>query len=201
MDEFQVDGKRYRVVVHSFGDEGGKRPALVRDIEKIVRAEIAMWGPPEFDSYTFLFHFAADDHSGDGMEHLNSTQIIEPGALGEDGVYCKHTGNSRSRVFSRLECEETAADRVWSMGFYAPGQHAQSLGCRRYHKLLRSPDDASSRESGTRRSFFARESQTITGIENAPGTALTSAEASSLLAPFIDRRAACPKDEPAEHRH
>ena len=46
VDEFQVDGKRYHVVVHSFGDEGGKRPALVRDIEKIVRAETAMWGPP-----------------------------------------------------------------------------------------------------------------------------------------------------------
>jgi len=86
-DEFQVDGKLYRVMVHSFGDEGGKRAALVRDIEKIVRAETAMWGPPEFDSYTFLIHFAADDHSGDGMEHLTSTQIIEPGALGEDGVY------------------------------------------------------------------------------------------------------------------
>ena len=45
VDEFQVDGKKYRVMVHSFGDEGGKRPALVRDIEKIVRAEVAMWGP------------------------------------------------------------------------------------------------------------------------------------------------------------
>ena len=66
-------------MVHSFGDEGGKRPALVRDIEKIVRAETAMWGAPEFDAYTFLMHFAADDRSGDGMEHLTSTQIIEPG--------------------------------------------------------------------------------------------------------------------------
>ena len=66
-NEFQVDGKRYHVVIHSFGDEGGKRQNLIRDIEKIVRAETAMWGPPEFDSYTFLIHFAADDHSGDGM--------------------------------------------------------------------------------------------------------------------------------------
>ena len=24
-DQFQVDGKKYHVVVHSFGDEGGKR--------------------------------------------------------------------------------------------------------------------------------------------------------------------------------
>ena len=74
-------------MVHSFGAEGGKRAALVKDIEKIVRAEVAMWGPPEFEEYTFLIHFAADDHSGDGMEHLTSTQIIQPGALGEPGVY------------------------------------------------------------------------------------------------------------------
>ena len=34
--------------------------------------------------------------------------------------------------------------------------------------------------------FLRRESQTITGIENAPGTQLMSAEDSSLAAPFID---------------
>ena len=55
-DTFEVDGKKYHVVVHSFGPEGGKRPALVKDIEKIVRAQIAMWGPPEFREYTFLIH-------------------------------------------------------------------------------------------------------------------------------------------------
>jgi len=41
----------------------------VRDVEKIVRAEVAMWGTPEFDNYTFIYHFAADDRSSDGMEH------------------------------------------------------------------------------------------------------------------------------------
>jgi predicted metalloprotease with PDZ domain len=34
LDEFQVDAKKYHVMVHSFGAEGGKRPALVKDIEK-----------------------------------------------------------------------------------------------------------------------------------------------------------------------
>ena len=43
-DTFEVDGKKYHVVVHSFGAEGGKRPGLVKDIEKIVRAQVAMWG-------------------------------------------------------------------------------------------------------------------------------------------------------------
>src|SRR6185369_6313769 len=41
-DNFEVNGKKYHVVVHSFGPEGGKRPGLVADIEKIVRAEVAI---------------------------------------------------------------------------------------------------------------------------------------------------------------
>jgi predicted metalloprotease with PDZ domain len=80
LDTFDVDGKNYRVVVHSRASEGGHRPELVRDIEKVVRAAVAMWGPPDFDRYTFLIHYAADGVSWDGMEHLNSTQIVEPGS-------------------------------------------------------------------------------------------------------------------------
>jgi len=98
-DNFEVNGKKYHVVVHSFGPEGGKRPGLVADIEKIVRAEVAMWGPPEFEEYTFLIHFAADDHSGDGMEHLTSTQIIQPGALAEPGVYEQTLGTVSHEFF------------------------------------------------------------------------------------------------------
>ena len=87
LDDFKVGGKTYHVVIHSRGDEGGRRQAFVRDLEKIVNAEVSMWGQPEFDSYTFLFHFAADDRSSDGMEHLVSTQIVEPGVLGDRSSY------------------------------------------------------------------------------------------------------------------
>ena len=41
-DDFKVDGKEYHVVVHSLGNEGGKRRALVSDIERIVKTETAM---------------------------------------------------------------------------------------------------------------------------------------------------------------
>src|SRR4030095_11533238 len=99
LDEFQVDGKKYHVVVHSLGAEGGKRPALVKDIEKIVRAETSMWGPPEFEEYTFLIHYAADDRSGDGMEHLTSTQIIEPGALADEDAFEQTLGTVAHEFF------------------------------------------------------------------------------------------------------
>ena len=79
--------------------KAGRRPAFVRDLEKIVRAEVAMWGRPEFDSYTFLFHFAADDRSSDGMEHLTSTQIIEPGILAERSAYDGALGTAAHEFF------------------------------------------------------------------------------------------------------
>lgn len=185
LDEFQVEGKRYRVVVHSFGDEGGKRPALVKDIEKIVRAEIAMWGAPEFDTYTFLIHFAADDHSGDGMEHLNSTQIIEPGALGEDGVYSSALGTASHEFFHVWNVKRLRPIEFGPWDFTRPA-NTRSLwvaeGITNYfgHLMMHRAGLWDTTQ------FLRRESQTITGIENAPGTAFTSAEASSQMAPFID---------------
>lgn len=185
VDEFQVDGKRYRVVVHSLGDEGGKRPALVRDIEKIVRAQVAMWGPPEFDTYTFLIHFAADDHSGDGMEHLNSTQIIEPGALGESGVYASALGTASHEFFHVWNVKRLRPIEFGPWDFTRPA-NTRSLwiaeGITNYygHVMMHRAGIWDTTQ------FLGRQSQTITGIENASGTALMSAEASSQAAPFID---------------
>ena len=184
-DQFQVDGKRYHVIVHSFGDEGGKRPALVRDIEKIVRAETAMWGPPEFDSYTFLIHFAADDTSGDGMEHLTSTQIIEPGALGEEGVYGQTLDTVAHEFFHVWNVKRLRPAELGPWDFTRP-LNTRSLwvaeGITNYYgHLMR-------RRAGLwdDTALLRRESETITGIENAPGSHLMSAEDSSLSAPFLD---------------
>ncbi|HEY8224931.1 MAG TPA: PDZ domain-containing protein [Pyrinomonadaceae bacterium] len=184
-DQFQVDGKLYHVIVHSFGDEGKKRPGLVRDIEKIVRAETAMWGPPEFDSYTFLIHFAADDISADGMEHLTSTQIIEPGALGEEGVYGETLDTVAHEFFHVWNVKRLRPLELGPWDFTRP-LNTRALwiaeGITNYYgHLMR-------RRAGLwdDTAFFRRESETITGIENAPGSRLMSAEDSSLSAPFLD---------------
>ncbi|HEV7474339.1 MAG TPA: PDZ domain-containing protein [Pyrinomonadaceae bacterium] len=184
-DQFQVDGKRYHVVVHSFGDEGGKRASLVRDIEKIVRVETAMWGPPEFDSYTFLIHFAADDHSGDGMEHLTSTEIIEPGALGEEGVYGDTLDTVAHEFFHVWNVKRLRPVELGPWDFTRP-LNTRALwvaeGITNYYGHLMK------RRAGLwdDTAFLRRESATITGIENAPGSRLMSAEDSSLSAPFLD---------------
>jgi predicted metalloprotease with PDZ domain len=184
-DTFSAGGKKYHVVVHSFGPEGGKRPALVRDIERIVRAQVAMWGPPEFEEYTFLIHFAADDRSGDGMEHLNSTQIIEPGALAEPGIYEACLGTVSHEFFHVWNVKRLRPRELGPWDFTRPLSTrglwvAEGFTTYYGHLMLRRSgiwDDAQ---------FLKQQANTIERIESAPGSRLMSAEESSLSAPFVD---------------
>jgi predicted metalloprotease with PDZ domain len=184
-DKFAVDGKQYHVVVHSMGNEGGKRPALIRDIEKIVRAEVAMWGPPDFDSYTFLIHFANDGKSGDGMEHLTSTQIIEPGALADTETYQDTLGTVAHEFFHVWNVKRLRPIELGPWDFTRP-VNTRGLwiaeGITNYygHLMLRRAglwDDVR---------FFNMLTKQIDDVDNSPGSRLMSAEDSSLSAPFID---------------
>ena len=184
-ETFEVDGKKYHVVVHSFGAEGGKRPSLVKDIEKIVRAQIAMWGPPELNEYTFLIHYAADDRSGDGMEHLTSTQIIEPGALSEPGMYEATLGTVSHEFFHVWNVKRLRPEELGPWDFTRPARTRGlwvAEGFTNYygHLMLRRAGIWNDKK------FFELEAQTITRIESAQGSRLMSAEESSLSAPFID---------------
>src|SRR5262249_52940307 len=170
---------------HSRGDEGGRRPAFVRDVERIVRAEVRMWGPPDFDSYTFLFHFAADDRSSDGMEHLTSTNIIEPGVLGELNAYyggIPHAGHEFLHVWNikRLRPIELGpwdwTKPAATRGLWIGEGFTQYYGIEMYHRAG-FEDNAG---------FLQSLSDTIGSIEGSPANKLMSAEASSMAAPFID---------------
>jgi predicted metalloprotease with PDZ domain len=184
-ENFEVEGKKFHVVVHSFGPEGNKRPQLVRDIEKIVRAEVAMWGPPEFAEYTFLIHFAADDHSGDGMEHLTSTQIIQPGALGESGTYDETLDTVAHEFFHVWNVKRLRPFELGPWDFTRPvstrGLWVAEGFTNYYGRLMLRRAGLSDDQK-----FLAREAQTIRGIESTSGSRLMSAEQSSLSAPFID---------------
>jgi predicted metalloprotease with PDZ domain len=75
LDSFVVDGKRYRTMVHHNGAApADARRRFVQDVEKIVRYENSVFGPPPLEQYTFLFNIGYP--GGDGMEHLYSTQIV-----------------------------------------------------------------------------------------------------------------------------
>jgi predicted metalloprotease with PDZ domain len=184
-DNFKVNGKQYHVVVHSLGNEGGKRGGLVRDIEKIVRAETAMWGAPEFDSYTFLLHFANDGHSGDGMEHLTSTQIIMPGELASPEMYNEALDAIAHEFFHVWNVKRLRPIELGPWDFTRPANTrglwiAEGITNYYGHLMQRRAglwDDAK---------LWTTLTQQITEVENAPGSRLMSAEESSLSAPFID---------------
>jgi len=184
-DVFNVDGKTYHVVVHSLGSEGGKRPALVRDLEKIVRAETAMWGAPEFDSYTFLIHFANDGHSSDGMEHLTSTQLIQPGALGDADTYGETLDAAAHEFFHVWNVKRL---RPFGLGPWDFTRPANTRGLWVAEGITNYYGHLMQRRAGLwdDKKFLQQLTEQISEIENAPGSKLMSAEESSLVAPFID---------------
>ncbi|HMG72205.1 MAG TPA: PDZ domain-containing protein [Pyrinomonadaceae bacterium] len=184
-DDFKVGGKEYHVVVHSLGNEGGKRRALVRDIEKIVKAETAMWGPPEFDSYTFLVHFAADGRSSDGMEHLTSTQVIMPGSLADAGMYEEALDAIAHEFFHVWNVKRLRPVELGPWDFTRP---ANTRGLWIAEGITNYYGHLMQRRAGlwNDAQLWNRLLQQITEIENSPGSRLMSAEESSLSAPFID---------------
>ncbi|HYG79909.1 MAG TPA: PDZ domain-containing protein [Pyrinomonadaceae bacterium] len=185
VDEFKADGKTYRVVVHSYGDEGGKRPQLVRDIEKIVRAQVAMWGAPEFDSYTFLIHFANDGRSVDGMEHLNSTNMIVSGTLADKDSYDLAIELASHEFFHVWNVKRLRPVELGPWDFTRP---VSTRGLWVAEGVTEYYGELMLRRAGlwTDAQLFERLGEVIQGVENSQGSRLMSAEDSSLLAPFLD---------------
>ena len=184
LNEFKVDARTYRVVVHSFADEGGRRKDLVRDIERLVRAETAMWGAPELETYTFLMHFG-DTESGDGMEHLTSTQIITGPPLKEPEGYAAALDTVAHEFFHVWNVKRLRPAELGPWDFTRP-LSTRSLwiaeGITNYYGHLMQ------RRAGlwTDERLYRELAMQIGVIENAPGSRLMSAEEASLLAPFLD---------------
>ena len=139
---------------------------------------------PDFERYTFIFHFAPDISMGDGMEHLNSTQIIVRGSLSS----------------SLDEALETAAHEffhLWNVKRLRPAE----LGPFDYTREVYTPSlwfaegvttyvgYLSLLRSGlwTREKFLGRLCDEIRDLEEEPGRTLMSAESSSFHAWFYDR--------------
>jgi predicted metalloprotease with PDZ domain len=80
--QFSVGSSRFRFALHHTGSEG-ELDGFVRDVEKIVREQGAIFGEyPQYEpgSYTFLADYLPYA-SGDGMEHRNSTVITSSGSI------------------------------------------------------------------------------------------------------------------------
>jgi predicted metalloprotease with PDZ domain len=186
VEEFKVDGKAHRVMVHSFGEEGGQRAALVRDIERVVRAQIALMGTPDYDSYLFMFHFDPTAPRGDGMEHLASTQIVTTRALGDKGVREDALDTAAHEFFHVWNVKRLRPVELGPWDFTRP-VNTRSLwiaeGLTNYYGGLMQRR-AGLLDDGRYFRFLAG---SIGSVENAPGNSLISAEEASLIASFIDR--------------
>lgn len=187
VDEFRVGGKIYRVLVHSFGDEGGKRAQLVKDIERIVRSQTAMMPPPDYDSYTFIIHFApGNETGGDGMEHLTSTQIIETDTLSSQNGYDGALSTVSHEFFHVWNVKRLRPVGLGPWDFTQP-VNTRGLfiaeGFTNYYGKMHLERSS----VWTDRQLIDSYSRTITNIENSPGSRLTSAVEASLIAPFLDR--------------
>lgn len=186
---FKDHGKTFCVVVHAYGD-GSESAAkwtkeLAKGLHKIVHSEMSMMPDPDFQAYTFLFHVTPFITEGDGMEHLNSTEIIVRGVTG---------GGSLS------EAEETAAHEffhLWNVKRLRPAalgpfdytkeDYTRSLwfaeGITQYYSyvhLLRSG-------LWSRDDFLDHLAGEIQQLREDPGRTMMSAESSSFHAWFYDR--------------
>lgn len=184
LDEFREQGKLFRVAVHTYSDDDTDHSKLIDDLKKLVHLEMASMPEPDFSQYTFIFHFAPDITLGDGMEHLNSTQIIVRGSV-QDA-----TG----------EALETAAHEffhLWNVKRLRPAALGPFDYTREnYTRSLWFAEGVTTYlgysylyKSGvwTKEQFLGRLGEEIGNLEREPGRALMSAESSSFNAWFYDR--------------
>jgi predicted metalloprotease with PDZ domain len=183
---FEVAGKTYRVVTHSFGDEGGRRGDLAKAVERIVRAETAMMPEPDYEQYTFLFHFDPTTRRGDGMEHLNSTQIVETGVLANPENFEGAVGTAAHEFFHVWNVKRLRPVGLGPWDFTRPVVTRGlwiAEGFTNYFGKLSQRRAGLWDDERLLKSYAAA----VGGIEKAPGSKLTSAVEASILAPFIDR--------------
>src|SRR2546426_3920613 len=190
-EQFTEHGKTFRIAVHDYEEAGETRPSpgfskLVEGVKKLVASEMAMMPDPDFPHYTFLFHFAPDlSNGGDGMEHLNSTQIVIQGDLGGAGL--SEALEDAAHEFFHVWNVKRLRPAALGPFNYAREDYTQSLwfaeGVTSYYayvNLLRSG-------AWDRKEFLKRLAEEVRALELEPGRALASAESSSLHAWFYDR--------------
>jgi predicted metalloprotease with PDZ domain len=119
------------------------------------------------------------------MEHLTSTQIIEPGALSDPGTYEDALDTVSHEFFHVWNVKRLRPAELGPWDFTRPANTrglwvAEGITNYYGHLMLRRAgmwDDAR---------LFERLGGQINSVENSPGSRLMSAEEASLSAPFLD---------------
>jgi len=184
VDHFQEQGKTIEVAIHTYNDDDNDRSRLLAGLKKLVHVEMAAMPPPDLEHYLFIFHFVPDISVGDGMEHLNSAQIIIQGSVRESTQEALETA---AHEFFHLWNVKRLRPAALGPFDYTRENYSRSLwfaeGITTYYGyffLL---------QSGlwTRAQFLTHLANEIYTLEREPGTKLMSAESSSFSAWFFDR--------------
>jgi len=184
LDQFQEGDKTIEVAVHTYNDEDNDRSRLLAGLKKIVHVEMASMPPPDFEHYLFIFHFVPDIPLGDGMEHMNSTQIIVQGSVRESTQEALETA---AHEFFHLWNVKRLRPAALGPFDYTRENYSRSLwvaeGITTYYGYL------FLRRSGlwTREQFLDHLANEIATLEREPGRNLMSVESSSFSAWFFDR--------------
>lgn len=189
IDRFSDHGKTFRVAVHSYDGGEAERLSLfselVQGVKKIVAVDLGVMPLPDFDHYTFIVHFAPDIAEGDGMEHLNSTQIIINQPLSDAGVR-EALGDTAHEFFHLWNVKRLRPEALGPFD-YTRENYTQSLwfaeGITSYYA------DLAAVRSGlwAPADLFEQLASEIAHLEADPGRQLMSAESSSFHAWFYDR--------------
>jgi len=185
LEQFRERGKTIRVAVHSTTEQAHNPSRLIDGLKKIVRAQLASMPEPDFSDYTFIFHFSPDVSKGDGMEHLNSTQVIVRGSL-TSGALDVALETAAHEFFHLWNVKRLRPAGLGPFD-YTKENYSRSLwfaeGITTYYGYL------SLLRAGlyNRAEFLDRLAEEIRTFEGEPGRKLMSAESSSFHAWFYDR--------------
>jgi predicted metalloprotease with PDZ domain len=176
----------FRIALHHDGTDADA-DGLARDVEKIVREAITVFGElPRFDGgvYTFLADYLpwAD---GDGMEHRNSTVLTSSGALRNPGQRQGLLGTVSHEFFHTWNMERLRSKELEPFDYEAANMSDElwfGEGFTSYFdSLILARAGLISQED-----LLADLTGAINTVTLNPGRQLRSAVEMSRLAPFVD---------------
>ena len=188
VDSFRVDGILYRAMIHhnardSVRNYGEIKRRFTSQLERIVRYQNGVIGVPPITTYTFLLNIGY--RGGDGMEHLNSTQVINANAWSDTATLIPGITTSSHEYFHTWNVKRIRPAALGPFDYTAE-QHQPSLwvaeGWTNYYGNM------SLVRAGIieRPLFFTRTANMIRANLESPGRKEVSARMASFHAPFWD---------------
>lgn len=174
--DFQVRGVPHRIVIDG---EGNYHPDILRAlVQKIVEAEIELFGDVPYHDYTFILHLRAN--AGGGLEHLNSTALgWRRNDFANDDAYRRFSSLVAHEFFHLWNVKRIRPDALGPFD-YKNENYTRLLwvaeGITEYYAnlILRRIGLTSDR------SYLNQMATNIHGLEETPGRLLMSAEESSF---------------------